>query len=634
VKKQKGKSFIQNITFFVMILTAVLMLCTTTSFSKPVYSEDWESLSKHPVPEWFADAKFGIYAHWGVYSVPAFENEWYPRNMYIKDSSVNKHHVATYGPLSEFGYKDFIEDFKAEKFDAQAWAEIYERAGAKFAGPVAEHHDGFSMWASKVNRWNCKDMGPKRDVTGELVKALRKRGIKVVTSFHHAYNLQGYYTPVEGADTADAEYKDLYGQFKDEKLAYDRWLKKIQEVIDAYQPDQIWYDFGLAKVPDEYKRRMAAYYYNKEAQWDKEVIITRKGDHLPEGVGVLDIERGKMEKPAPFLWQTDDSDAINSWCWVQNLRLKDAEELIHELIDIVSKNGVLLLNICPRADGTIPENQEKLMYAMGDWLKVNGEAIYATRPWRIHGEGPNLYDPGRGFERDQIRFTGEDIRYTRSKDGKNLYAIVLGRPETKVTLRSVQIDNESSNAKISMLGYDGEVDYKLNSQKQPVIRIPKLSAGRLPCEYAWTFKLTGMDKTLHPEVLFSLPDAVTLTAEQAVLEGEQIKLEEKGGEQNIGFWDRPTEKIHWLANIKRQGSYTVRGEFSAAEGSTKLLLQSLSGSSTAAEIPASDGWEKPVMVNMGWLNFDKPGVYHLVLAPAEAQKWKAVNVFKIQLAPL
>jgi hypothetical protein len=274
------------------------------------------------------------------------------------------------------------------------------------------------------------------------------------------------------------------------------------------------------------------------------------------------------------------------------------------------------------------------LYAIGDWLKVNGRAIYATRSWLTHGEGPNLFDPGRGFNRDQIRFTNQDIRYTRSKDGKNLYAIVLGRPKMKLTLQSVQIDAKGPNAKVTMLGYDGEIDYKLNDQNQPVITIPKLSAEQLPCEYAWTFELTGMDINIHPEVLFSLPAAVTLTPEQAALEGEQIKLEKKGNRQNIGFWDKSNERIHWLVNIKSPGSYTIRGEFSAAAGSTKLMLKSISGSSTAAEIPATDGWDKPVMVNMGRLSFDKPGVYHLVLAPAEAEKWKPVNVFKIQLAPL
>jgi alpha-L-fucosidase len=607
--------------------------CFISSAQGAKYEQTWDSLTKHPVPEWFKDAKFGIYAHWGVYSVPAFESEWYPRNMYVKDSRAQKHHIKTFGSLSEFGYKDFIPQFRAEKFDAESWAQLYERAGAKFAGPVAEHHDGFSMWASKVNRWNSMDMGPKKDVTAELVKALRKRGIKIVTSFHHAYNLQGYYTPVEGADTSDPEYEDLYGQFKDEKVAYDRWFIKIKEVIDAYQPDQIWFDFGLADVPDEYKRKMAAYYYNREEEWGKDVIITRKGDHLPEGVGLLDIERGKMDKPAPFLWQTDDSDAINSWCWVKDLRLKDAEELLHELIDIVSKNGVLLLNICPKADGTIPQNQKQLMYAMGDWLKVSGEAIYASRPWLIHGEGPNLFDPGRGFHRDQIRFSSKDIRYTSSKDKTNLYAIALGRPEGKITLQSVQIDDESPNAKISMLGYKGKVEYEINQLKQPVIHAPGLDSTKSASQYAWTFKLAGFTASLHPEARFAMPNTITLSVEQAVLEGSQIKLEEKNGKQNIGFWDKPNERIHWLVYIKEAGSYILRGEYAAVSAS-KLTLESSSGDSVSFKVPPTGGWDKTTMVDMGQLNFKKAGVFQIILRPADTERWKAANVCRIQLAPL
>ncbi|MHC4520083.1 MAG: alpha-L-fucosidase, partial [Planctomycetota bacterium] len=378
--------------------------------AKGPWKTNWDSLTQHEIPEWFQDAKLGIYAHWGVYSVPAYGSEWYPRNMYRKDSGVYKHHVAKYGDQSKFGYKDFVPDFTAEKFDAEAWAELYARAGARFAGPVAEHHDGFSMWASKVNRWSVGGMGPKRDITGELVRALRRRDIKIITSFHHAFNIQGYYTTAEGWDTADPKYADLYGQFEDQTLAHDRWLVKLKEVIDAYQPDQIWFDFGLQKIPDDYKQRMAAYYYNHEARWGRPVIITRKGTHLPDGVGALDIERGKMSGMGEELWQTDDSVATNSWCHVEGLKLKPAEELVHELIDIVSKNGVLLLNISPKADGTIPGGQREQLLAIGDWLRVNGEAIYATRPWKFHGEGPHLFDRGRGLGRikqEQVAFVAE-----------------------------------------------------------------------------------------------------------------------------------------------------------------------------------------------------------------------------------
>ncbi|MHC4465594.1 MAG: alpha-L-fucosidase [Planctomycetota bacterium] len=477
-----------------LVIVIILSVLSSLSFCGEE-SMDWEQLKNHKVPEWFKDAKFGIYAHWGAYCVPAFGSEWYPRNMYLKESDVHEHHVKTWGDPSKFGYKDFIPMFKAEKFDADEWAELYIRAGAKFAGPVAEHHDGFSMWASKVNRWNSVDMGPKRDVVKEITEALRKRGIKIITSFHHMYNFQGYYSkdidPALGWDITNPEYEDLYGQFKDEKIAHDRWLEKIKEVIDAYQPDQVWFDFGLEDIPDEYKRRMASYYYSKEKDWGKEVIITRKEDHLPEGVGVLDIERGKMEGAAPYLWQTDDSISVKSWSWVVGDNFKSPEEMIHELIDIVSKNGILLLNVCPKTDGTFTEDQKELLYTIGDWLQVNGEAIYGTRPWAVHGEGPNLLDEGRGFGDDQIDFTSEDIRYTRK--GDVLYAIALGWPEGEMTLKTPMVKEAGDKAKITLLGYEGEIEYSINEKKQLVIEVPELDEDERPWGYAYSFKISGFE---------------------------------------------------------------------------------------------------------------------------------------------
>lgn len=472
------------------------------------WQPNWESLSKHEIPEWFHDSKLGIYAHWGVYSVPAFANEWYPRRMYLPKGDVREHHLKTWGPLAKFGYKDFIPMFTAPKFDAEAWAELYEAAGAKFAGPVAEHHDGFSMWASKVNRWNAKDMGPRRDITGELVTALDKRGIKIITSFHHAKNFQDYYTRVEGADTADPAFGDLYGQFDDEKLAHDRWLVKLKEAIDGYKPDQIWFDFGLQKIPDDYKQRMAAYYYNHEAIWGKPVIITRKGTHLPEGVGALDIERGKMTGMGEELWQTDDSVATNSWCYVEGLRLKSSEELVHELIDIVAKNGVLLLNVAPKADGTFPKDQHNQLTAIGDWLKVNGEAIYATRPWKFHGEGPNLFDRGRGLgkiKQDQIKFSAKDIRYTQSKCGKILYAVLLGLPTEKLALTAVKIDKAGDNAKVTLLGRDAPLPFEVNAKKQLVVDASAINTDNAPCNFAYSLKLEGFEFDIQSDAVVEAP---------------------------------------------------------------------------------------------------------------------------------
>ncbi len=470
---------------------------------KSAFEPTWESLTKHEVPEWFQDAKFGIYAHLGVYCVPAYGTEWYPRMMYMKSddpSSVFQHHKTTYGDQSVFGYKDLIPMFKLEKFDPAAWADLYYKSGAKFAGPVAEHHDGFSMWASQVNRWNAKDMGPKRDVVGELVKEIRKHDMKVITTFHHGWNFDGYYASVPGFDTTDSKYADLYGKLP-EDVQLERWLAKLKEVIDAYQPDQIWFDSDLGKIDEKYRQQFASYYYNKEAEWGKQVIIARKGNDLPEGVGVLDIERGRMQNGSTSVWQTDDSTAYNSWSGVRDLQVKPAKEVLHEFIDIVSKNGVLLLNVCPMADGTIDKDQQKILLEMGKWLEINGEAIYATRQWNVFGEGPTQIRGG-AFQKT-VQYSSKDIRFTQSKDGKNVFIISLGEVVEPLLVKALGIkagNIDKAIDRIEVLGSDEVVKWQ---QTDDALRLEPLANS--VCEEATVFKLTfakgliGFGTDIDPE---------------------------------------------------------------------------------------------------------------------------------------
>ncbi len=594
----------------------------------------WESLTKHEIPEWFADAKLGIYAHLGVYCVPAYGTEWYPSMMYKTDNAAHKYHVETYGDPSKFGYKDFIGKFTLEKFDPAEWAQLYKDAGAKFAGPVAEHHDGFSMWASKVNRWNAANMGPKRDVAGELIAELRKRDLKIITSFHHAFNIQGYYTAAEGWDTADPQYGDLYGfpTMSDRTRALDRWLVKLKEVVDTYQPDQIWFDFGLGKIPDDYKQRFCAYYYNHEKTWGKPLIITRKDDYLPEGVGALDIERGRMKDTGKELWQTDDSSAYSSWSWVKDLRVKPAEEMVHELIDIVSKNGVLLLNVCPKADGTITAEQQQMLRQMGRWLKVNGEAIYATRPWRVFGEGPTRMERGGAFL-DTITYTPQDIRYTHSKDGKTLYAIALGWPQKGVSLEFVQVNSAGPDAKVILLGHDRPLPFTVSDRKHLEIQVPALSEDQRPCRHAYAFRISGFEIDLSPDARFSMPGAIELPADRAVLEGEQIRTQGAGDDLNVGYWDNASERIHWLAYVPQADTYDIVGQFATVHSQSALTLE-VADKSLPFTVANTGGWEDSKRVEIGRVRFDKPGVYHLVLRPTEGQPWRPANVWKIQLAPV
>ncbi len=467
------------------------------------YKADWKDLEKHEeAPEWFRDAKFGIYWHWGVYSVPAHGNEWYPRRMHKKSKkdsrrSYYNYHLKTYGQPDEFGYHDFVPMFKAEKFDADEWAELCKKAGAKYAGPVVEHHDGFSLWDSDITPWNSVDKGPRKDFTGLLEKAIRKRGMKFVTTFHHERTKWWYPRPKDKPDwpvnTTDPVLRMLYANVSDETY-YEIFLAKLGEVIDKYHPDLIWHDGKLDYIKDSYHKRYLAYYFNSAKKWDKDVVVTSKHRQYPPEVSVLDIERGRAEELTDYCWLTDDSISQTSWCYTKNLPLKTTSKVLHDFIDIVSKNGCLLFNIAPKADGTIPDDQKKILLEMGAWLDVNGEAIYDTRPWLTFGEGPTRMKDKRAAR--TITYTAKDIRYTRSKDNENLYAIVMGWPEDKtIVLESVKVVGKG---KVMLLGYKGTVKYKLDSADRPVINVPDLKEKDRPCKYAYVFKLSGFKTALHP----------------------------------------------------------------------------------------------------------------------------------------
>jgi len=605
------------------------------------YKPEWESLKKHEVPEWFRDAKFGIYFHWGVYCVPAFGSEWYPRNMYLKGNSVYKHHVATYGDPAEYPYTRFVPQFKAEKFDADAWADLFKKAGAQYAGPVAEHHDGFSMWDSEVTPWNAADMGPKRDIAGELAKAVRKRGMRFVVSFHHARNnlwqnsgnWTGHYSGIKKDFPSlleDDKNAVLYGYLPRKKFC-DFWLAKLKEVIDNYHPDLMWFDSWLNEIPEQYQKDYCTYYFNRAKEWGRDVVITCKQRDLPIEVAVEDFEKGRADRLTDFVWLTDDTISKGSWCYTQNLRIKSPDEVIDTFLDIVSKNGCLLLNISPKADGTIPEEQRHVLLEMGRWLKTNGEAIYNTRPWLIHGEGPTRMAKGGHFVRMKGGYTAGDIRYTRSKDGKTVYAIMLGWTPGPVTLRSVKVEGACNSAKVTLLGYEKPIKHEVNEAGQLVLHVPDLKPDQRPVDYAWAFRLVGFRLALHEDARFSMGGAVSLPAEKATLQGQRIDLEEKTpGRKNVGYWDDPDERIHWLMNVAEKGTYAVRGEF-ATTGGARLRLR-VGDQTTDFDVPRTGGFEAPKVIDIGKMTFDKPGVCHVILEPADPAGWKAVNVWGLQFA--
>ncbi|MFP4619740.1 MAG: alpha-L-fucosidase [Bacteroidales bacterium] len=440
------------------------------------YQPTWESIEQHEVPDWYDDAKFGIFIHWGVYAVPAWApvggsesssqySEWYPFHMYKEGDTTYKYHRKHYGKLSEFGYKDFIPMFTAEKWDPEQWAQLFKDAGARYVVPVGEHHDGFPMWDSDLTEWDAMDKGPKRDIIGELAKAVRERNMKYAPSYHRMMN---YYDP----SFEDGHFNNPhYSEDGPDSVFVKNWKERWEELRDKYKPDIIWFDGDwMAPVDVWGTKQIVADYYNTAREWGKEVLVN---DRLGEVRG----ERGDFYTTEYEYGIQTDTLITHKWesCrgiggsfgYNKNEEPEDymsVNELVDMLVDIVSKNGNLLLNIGPKADGTIPEIQKERLLGIGEWLQTNGEAIYGTDYWETYGE--------------------DNIRFTRKGD-HTLYAIALEWPGEQVTIRSLGEGMKGEIQSVSMLGSDSPLNWDF-SEEGLTIDTPS----EKPCEHAYAFKIS------------------------------------------------------------------------------------------------------------------------------------------------
>jgi alpha-L-fucosidase len=468
----------------------------------------WESLKEnYTVPAWFIGAKFGIFMHFGIFTVPAHGNEWYEKWMYAggNDSTAKALHSNTnftawhtehFGPPDKFGYKDFIPMFKAEKFDANAWAALFKQAGARFVVPGAQHHENFAMWDSQVTPFNAMKMGPKRDVIGELSKAVRAQGMKFGVANHGIENFEFINPPTELADKMKAENADLYDpKWADFYNVADRsdpalerflvnWYERNVELIDKYRPDLIFFDNGIdQRYLDPLKLNIAAYYYNRAKSWGKEVsLTTKKASFSPSGrnsemIGsILDFEAHTPPGIRTGEWIEDITIGNGgSWGYTTAVHAKPVKEVIGLLVDAVSKNGTLLLNISPMSDGTIPQDQQDTLLGLGKWLQVNGDAIYDTHAW-IRFE-----EPGE----QHVHFTVK---------GDVLYAIVMPTKSATGLVISSLASGQGIEGKVTSVTVLGSVQSLPFTQDSTGLKVSQLSA--TADNQPFTLKITGLKMNL------------------------------------------------------------------------------------------------------------------------------------------
>lgn len=625
---------------------------TSYPFAEGPFQPTMESLKQYKCPEWFRDAKFGIWAHWGPQAVP-MNGDWYARGMYEQGSNHNKYHLKHYGHPSEFGYKDIIPLWKAEKWEPDRLMALYKKAGARYFVSMGSHHDNFHLWNSKYHKWNAVNMGPKRDVLGDWQKAAQKQGLRFGASEHLGASFTWFQVshkadktgPKAGVpyDGANPKYQDLYhfpaepgdtGWYSKNPKWQRMWNQYIKDLVDNYHLDLLYTDGGVPFGKEgglEAGLSMIANFYNlnlKEHDGKLEAVYTCK--QKSEGRWIEDLERGVMAGINPDPWQTDTS--IGDWYYNRNWKFRPVSWTIHMLADIVSKNGNLLLNVVQRPDGSLDQEVEVMLEQLAAWNAINGEAIFGTRPWQVYGEG-KIRAKGGHFGED-FKYTAQDIRFT-TKGDQTLYAIALGWPaDGKLLVRSLaQPENEKINLieAVNLLGHEGKLEWKQTPEGLQVT-LP----AKKPCEHAFALKITG-SKFKPVRVVQAVepvrPDGkgnFSLLADTAELVGNKLAVEQRGGKPNIGFWDDSRECATWSVQFPGPGVYDIQGVIAAANGDTVLVVE-VGGQKTEGKVEKTRNWDDFKLVKLGQLKLVKAGTVNLKVRPRDAASWKAINLRSLEL---
>ena len=622
------------------ILAAVLLASTVnTPIANGPFKGDMDSLKQYQCPDWFRDAKFGMWAHWGPQAVPEM-GDWYAQRMYKQGDAKYKDHLERWGHSSEHGYKDIIPLWKAEKWDPERLMALYKKAGARYFVSMGSHHDNFFLWNSKLHKWNAVNMGPKRDVVGDWQKAAQKHGLKFGVSEHLGASFT-WFQPSHGADKtgpkagvpydgANPQWQDLYHfpaepgdtkWYSTNPKWHQQWYNEIKELVDNYKPDLLYTDGGVAFGANHVVGlSMIAHLYNTKP----DAVYNCK--QVSEGRWVQDLERGVMAGVQPYPWQTDTS--IGDWYYNKNWKFRPVSWTIHMLCDIVSKNGNLLLNIVQRPDGSLDPEVEQQLADLATWINIHGEAIYSTRPWLVYGEGA-VKTKGGNFK-EEFKYSSKDVRFT-TRAG-NLYAIALGWPaDGKLLIKSLAAP-AGKITDIALLGSNAKLDWKQSADGLHVT----LPAEKVS-EYTAALKITGTDLKPAPIaetaviVQIDAKGNCKLDADDAELHGDKIKVETKGVHTNIGFWDKATDWASWRVQFDKPGTYKVTLNVAAMAAGIEATVE-LAGQKLTAKIPQTGDWEKMQGCTVGKVEIKQPGIQTLSVRPANAKKWKAINVRDVRLS--
>lgn len=489
--------------YFILLLITILGCSEQKSNINKIepYKPNWSSLRKHHSPQWLDGLKFGIYFHWGPATV----------------MGANKNMTRL----------EAIEQWKAEKFSAKAWVDLIQASGAQFGGPVAWHGCGLLNWDSDITKWNTVHKGPKKDIYGMLAKELRERNMPVISSFHTGRFYDRMWGQISMTDTTYLHPSDDHSAYKIQNdgrissIIFDAWYARISEAVDKYQPDMIWFDTGFGStvnaelkkevykgrlladqeiniggVPENYQQQLISYYFNKGLEWNKDVEVIYKSHDIPVGIGMRDIENGNLIGLQYDAWMADIDMSLHydwspSWFYNPKNPIKSANTLVDMLVDITSKNGRILLNVPPMADGSFHEDVTKELYGLGDWLKLNGEAIYHTIPWTFFGEGPNEvtiaghHSQGKNHGKYIPNYTAKDIRFTQRDN--TLYATLLDWPDDQIAIKTLGSNGKlhpNTIKSVSMIGCKEKLKWK-HTPEALIIDLPK----EKPCDFAYVIKV-------------------------------------------------------------------------------------------------------------------------------------------------